>query len=128
MAEAITSPLILRIARSTQSGSKAMTAAWAAVYSQSGGVVTLMNQAKIDLTNMAAGDTVEIRVREQLTQTGNLIVSDHRTYIGARPATNVLAKVDQLISAWGLSIDMRQTAGVLKTFDTEFWESRSIGT
>lgn len=123
MARASTVTPILRVRRSAQSGDNVMTAAYAIVYENSRNFAYLFASAEIDLTNMVAGDVVNIRVRKIVEEGGNYRVHDERTYTGAQPATRAAVKIGPLIDVYGVEITMRQTAGVLRTLYCEFFDA-----
>ncbi|MBD3320581.1 MAG: hypothetical protein GF350_05730 [Chitinivibrionales bacterium] len=127
MAHAITSPPMLRIKRSTQSGSKGMTAAYAAVYEESCSLAYYFAGAKIVLSGMQAGDDVDVRVRVKVTSGGSYIAYDHTNYTDAQPAGHQVCYITPIPDVYGVEIAMRQTAGVLLNIDTEFFDAKRIG-
>lgn len=127
MATATTSPPLLRLKRSVQSGTKAMTAVWQVVYTESSPGAYIFAGAEIDLSNMQAGDSLDIRVRKQLTSTSTWVVHDQVNYLGAPPATHQTVHVGAIPDVYGVEIAMQQTAGVLRNIDTEFYDAKRLG-
>jgi len=127
MAHAVTSPPMLRLRRSSQSGTKAMTAAYVAEYSESATMAYIFSGAEIDLSNMAAGDIIDIRVRKIVVPGGAWVNHDHVNYAGAMPAGHVTAHINPIPDIYGVEISMQQTAGVLRNIDCEFFDAKRIG-
>jgi len=127
MAHAVSSPPILRIKESSQSGTKAMAAAYASVYTESCTMAMYFAGAKIDLTNMAAGDTIDIQVQVMLASAGNYIAYDTMTYNDAQPVGHLIAYIAPIPELHGINIQMRQTAGVLRNIDCQFFDAKRIG-
>lgn len=118
----------LALQRSTQSGSKAMTAGYTAVYSESNTQPWIFSAGYIDLTNMlAAADSVDIRVRQVITPGGAYVTTDEKNYLGVQPTGHKLIHIDSIMNIYGVEISMRQTAGVLRTFDCEFFHAKRLG-
>ena len=124
MATAYVTTPILRIKRSTQSGEKVMTAAYSVVYETSSPYAYLFASAEIDLSNMQAGDVVDIRVRKKVEENGSYIVHDERTYSGVQPSSRKSIKIGPLVDVYGVEIAMRQTAGAFRTFYCEFFDAK----
>lgn len=118
---------MLRLKRSAQSGSYAMTAAYAVIYTESSTMAYLFSGAIIDLSTMQAGDTIDIRVRKQLVSGGGWIAHDLKSYTGAMPAGHQTVHLAPIPDIWGVEISARQTAGVLRTIDCEFYDAKRIG-
>lgn len=127
MAHASIMPPMLRLARSAQSGSKAMTAAYVVEYTESSVMAYLFAGAEIDLSTMAAGDVIDIRIRKQITSGGSLINHDTLSYAGAMPDSHVTAHINPIPDVYGVEISMRQTAGVLRNIDCEFFDAKRLG-
>ena len=127
MAHASIMPPMLRLARSAQSGSKAMTAAYVVEYTESSVMAYLFAGAEIDLSTMAAGDVIDIRIRKQITSGGALINHDILNYAGAMPDSHVTAHINPIPDVYGIEISMRQTAGVLRNIDCEFFDAKRLG-
>jgi len=127
MAHASIMPPMLRLARSAQSGSKAMTAIYAVEYTESSVMAYLFAGAEIDLSTMAAGDVIDIRIRKQITSGGALINHDILNYAGAMPDSHVTAHINPIPDVYGIEISMRQTAGVLRNIDCEFFDAKRLG-
>lgn len=114
---------ILKIRLSSQSGNKVMTAAYAAIYTLSDQNPFDFVGGSIDLTNMADGDSVDIRIRKTIASGGGYIVMDETSYAGNQPAGRELIELGSITNIYGLEISMRQTLGTLRTFATEFFEA-----
>ena len=127
MAHASTSPPMLRLKRSAQSGQKAMTAAYAVEYTESCSMAYIFGGAEIDLTNMQAGDAIDIRVRKQIISGGGWVVHDIMSYTNAMPARHVTAHIGAIPDVYGIEVSMIQSAGVLITVDAEFYDCKRIG-
>lgn len=129
MAHAVVSPPLLRLARSAQSGAKAMTAVYAVVYTEStiSGIAYIFAGAEIDLSNMAAGDVIDVRVRKVVILGGGWVNHDELQYIGAQPSGHPSIHINPIPDVYGVSIEMRQTAGVLISVDTEFFDAKRLG-
>lgn len=127
MAHASIMPPMLRLARSAQSGSKAMAADWTVIYTESSIMAYLFAGAMIDLSTMAAGDIIDIRVRKVVVSGGAWVNHDLVNYAGAMPAGHVTAHISPIPDVYGIEIAMRQTAGVLRTVDAEFFDAKRLG-
>ena len=130
MAHAGTATPLLRLRRSAQSGSQAMTAAYAVVYTEStiSAMAYIFAGAEFDLSTMAAGDIIDIRVRKVVVANGGWINHDETQYVGAQPSGHVGKHIGPIPDAYGIEISMRQTAGVLRTIPAEFYDAKRIGT
>lgn len=118
---------MLRIRRSTQSGSKTMTAAYVAVYTESSTQPFIFGGAVIDLSTMIAGDIINIRVRKRLASGAAWVIVDEVTYTGAQPTGHPSVYIQGLANFYGVEISMRQTAGALRTVTGEFSDAKRIG-
>lgn len=118
-------PAILRVTRSTQSGAYAMTAAWQVVYSNSSPYAWLFAAAEINLTPMAAGDTIDIRVRKIIVSGGAQVVHHGISYSGVQPVNHPSVHVGPLLSVYGVEVAMRQTAVAvaLLNINCEFFDA-----
>lgn len=76
--------------------------------------------AYIDLTNMASGDTVEIRVSVIVKTAGSHILYYLGTYSGAQ--TNPLVYVASLPSDISWKLTLKQTVGTGRTYDFRVYE------
>ena len=76
--------------------------------------------AYIDLTNMASGDTVEIRVSIIVKSAGSHILYYLGTYTGAQ--TNPLVYIPSLPSDISWKLTLKQTAGTGRTYDYRVYE------
>ena len=74
----------------------------------------------IDLTNMVAGDTVEIRVYLIVKASGAYIQYYVATYSDAQ--TNDLVYIPALPSDIGYKLTLKQTAGTARTYDWRCFE------
>ena len=127
MAHASIMPPMLRLKRSAQSGSKAMAADWTVVYTESSIMAYIFAGAMIDLSTMAAGDIIDISVRKQLSSGGALTNHDALNYVGAMPVGHQVIHIAPIPDVYGVEIGMRQTAGVLRTIPTEFFDAFRLG-
>ena len=127
MAHAATSPPILRLKRSAQSGQKVMTAVYAVVYTESCPMAYIFSGAEISLANMQAGDAIDIRVRRQIISGGGWVVHDIMSYTDAQPARHVTAHISAIPDVYGIEISARQPLGVLRNCDCSFYDAKRIG-
>lgn len=127
MATAFISPPALRLKRSGQSGSKAMTALMVVQYTESSPYAYIFAGAEIDLTPMLAGDTIIIRVRKQVVSGGGWVVHDQKTYNNAQPATHPSVHINPMPDVYGIEIAMQQSVGVLRTIACEFYDAKRMG-
>ncbi len=127
MAHAVSSPPILRLKRSAQSGTKTMAAAYVAVYSDSSSMAYYFAGANINLSGMLAGDVVNIRVRTMIVRAGVLTPFDLVSYSNAQPVGHQVAHIAALPDVYGVEIAMQQTAGVLLNIETEFFDAKRLG-
>lgn len=117
---------ILRLKRSPQSGNKIMTVAWQQVYSQARAYAWLFGSGRIDLTNMVAGDHIEVRVSSRQVSAGAYVIEDVMTYDDAQPADKMKVTIGTFVDTFGVLVEMRQTAvgiGGLKTIYCEFFDA-----
>jgi len=110
MATAYPTPPVLRLHRSPQSGNYTMTGGWQTVYAQSRNYAWMFASAKINLSNMAAGDSIEIRVQTRDTQGGAFDIHDMFDYDDAQPVNKQKITIGTLIDTFGVIIEMRQPA------------------
>ena len=127
MATAYVVTPFLELRRSGQSDDYIMTAAWQEVYAESALAAFIFGGANINLTNMEAGDTVEVRVRYKLQLGGADVNEDVFTYNGAQPANNKIAHVGVNCTVYGVDIYMRQVAGTLRSLYCEFYDAKRRG-
>lgn len=130
MAYATSVPPLLALRRSAQSGSKTMTLAWQVVFTDvsSSLVAYLFGGAKLNLSTMAAGDTIDIRARKIVVPGGDWINHDQLGYDDAQPANHPSVSIPSIPDVFGVEISMRQTAGVLCTIEAEFYVAKILGT
>lgn len=76
--------------------------------------------AYVDLTNMVAGDTVEIRVSVIVKAAGSHILYYLGTYNGAQ--SNPLVYIASLPSDVSWKLTLKQTAGTGRNFDYRVYE------
>ena len=122
-ATAFTVSPILRLKRSPQSGNKIMTVAWQTVYSQSQAYAWLFGSGRIDLTNMVLGDHIDIRVSSRQVSGGAYVIEDLFDYDDAQPANKQKVTIGTFVDTFGVLVEMRQTAGPLKTIYCEFFDA-----
>ena len=118
---------LLELRESTQSGDKLMTGAYVVQYTEDDVGAFIFGGAHIDLTNMAAGDVVDVRVRYQLSSDGSMVNEDLFTYNGAAPAAQRIAQVGVTSIVYGIEVAMRQTAGALRTLRCQFFDAKKRG-
>ncbi len=115
---------LLKLRRSTQSGDKVMTADYAALYEEKAEVVYIFAGAKIDLTNMQTGDTIDVRVRTRLKDGGSYVTLDEKSYTNVQPDTKKAIRITAMPDNYGVEIAMRQTAGPLRVIPCEFFDAK----
>jgi hypothetical protein len=123
-------PPILRLKRSAQSGAKAMTAAYAVVYTEnttSSALAYIFGGAEINLLPMQLGDDIDIRIRKIVVLGGAWVNHDEKNYINVQPTAHPSRHISALPDVYGIEISMRQTAGVLRTIETEFYDAKRLG-
>jgi hypothetical protein len=114
--------LNLALRRSSQSGDKLMVvgAAWQTVFTDSSSLTYLFGGANLDMTQMQAGDTIDVQVLKRVKDNGPLVVHDARQMSGAQPTNHKLIRIGPAPDVYGIVIQMRQTAGVGRTIPCEF--------
>jgi len=132
MAVVSSMPPSLSFKRSAQSGSKTMTAAWQVVYTEnttSSALGYLFAGGEINLSGMAAGDTIDIRIRKIIVPAGAWVVHDQVNYANAQPVTHPSIHINPIPDVYGVEIAMRQTAVAvaLLTIETEFYDAKRLG-
>ena len=127
MATASSMPPMLRLDRSSQSGAKAMAAAYAVVYTESSTQAFLFSGANIDLSTMAAADVIDIRIRKVVILGGGWVNHDEVSYADAQPTGHPSISIAGIANIYGIEISMRQTAGVLRTIPCEFFDAKRLG-
>ena len=115
---------LLKLRRSTQSGDKVMTSDYAAVYEEKAESAYIFAGAKTNLTNMEAGDTIDIRVRTRLKDGGNYVTLDENSYTGVQPNSKKAIRITAIPDNYGVEIAMRQTAGPLRVVPCEFFDAK----
>ena len=115
---------LLKLKRSTQSGDKVMTADYAAIYEEKSESAYIFAGARIDLTNMQAGDTIDVRVRTKLKDGGSYVALAEDSYTGLQPDSKKAIRITAMLDNYGLEIAMRQTAGPLRVIPCEFFDAK----
>jgi len=130
MAFATSVPPLLALRRSAQSGNKVMTAAWLVVYTDvsSSTLAYLFGGARINLTPMLAGDAIDIRLRKRVITGGAWVNHDDLAYADAQPVNHPSVDIKSIPDVFGIEISARQTAGVLRTIEMEFYAAKILGT
>lgn len=123
MATSFPSPPILRLKRSPQSGNYAMTLGWQTVFAQNQAYAWMFGSGKIDLSNMIAGDHIDIRVSSRNVLGGVYIVEDLFDYDGAQPANKQRVTIGSIVDTYGVLIEIRQTLGALIACYCEFFDA-----
>lgn len=129
MAFATSVPPLLALRRSAQSGSKAMAAAWQVVYTDlsSANIAYLFGGAKINLSTMLAGDHIDIRVQKVVLSGAGWVNHDEIGYDDAQPVDHPSVSISAIPDVYGVEIAMRQTAGVLRLIECEFFAAKILG-
>lgn len=114
---------LLQLTRSAQSGSKTLTNAYVAEYEDSDTNPWIFVGAWIDLTNMAGGDTVYIKVSTKGVSGGAYVVEDENSYTGAQPASAKAVRIGAIPNVYGVKIEAYQSAGAppYLSLDMEFF-------
>ena len=123
-------PPMLRLKRSAQSGAKTMTAAYSVVYTEnttSSALAYIFGGAEVNLSPMLAADDIDIRIRKILVPGGAWVNHDEKNYIGVQPTAHPSRHISALPDVYGVEISMRQTAGVLLSIETEFYDAKRLG-
>lgn len=130
MAGATSVPPVLALRRSGQSGTKAMTLAWTAIFSDlsSSTLAYLFGGARINLSTMQAGDVVDIRVRKVVISGGAWVLHDTLSYEDVQPVNHPIVAIGPIPDIYGVELSMRQTAGALRTVEAEFYVAKVLGT
>jgi hypothetical protein len=103
--------LMLKLKRSSQSGSVTLTGSYATIYQDSNTSPWLFAGATIDLTNMAAGDTVWVRISSIIKSGGNFIVKQEDSYSGVQPSGQKSIDIGPFANVYGVLIEAYQSAG-----------------
>jgi hypothetical protein len=127
MAQGSGMPSYLSIKLSSQSGTKAMAAAWTTLYEESCSQAFLFSGATISLANMLAGDTIDIKIEKVLVSGGAYVLHDLMPYNDAQPANHPSCSISGIPSVYGIKISARQTAGALINCDCEFYDAKRLG-
>ena len=78
----------------------------------------------IDISNLAAGDTVIIRKYIRNTAGGTLRTSERGMYTGVQEET--MLRIQDETSQYGVRVTLQQTAGVNRAYICEFYESTMV--
>lgn len=129
MATPIIMPPMLRIRRSLQAGTYAMAAgaAWVQLYLENSTQAYLFCGAIIDLSNMIAGDDIDIRIRKQMFNGAGFLNHDQVNYLGAPPANHPTVFIAPIPDVYGVEISARQNAGVLIALNIEPYDAKRLG-
>lgn len=122
--------LSLNLRRSVQSGPKTMAAAWQVVYTENtllSTIAYIFAGAEINLLPMQAGDTIDVRVRKILGPGGAWVNHAQVQYINAQPVDHPAIHINPIPDVYGVEIAMRQTAGILRTIETEYFDAKRMG-
>jgi len=113
----------LRLKRSSQSGNRTMTVAWQTVYQQTELFAFMFASGRFDLTNMVAGDHIEIQYHTRHENNGDWIIEDLFDYDDAQPTNKQKVSLGAIIDTFGVRIQMRQTVGVLKDVFVDLYDA-----
>lgn len=127
MAVGGSTPPMLNLRRSAQSGNKAMAAGWTVIYTESSSQPYLFIGASLNLSVQALGDTIDVRIRTRENPTAAWTNYDQISYVNARPAAHQYCSIGPIPNVSGVEISARQTAGVLRTVSCEFYDARRLG-
>ena len=86
---------------------------------QGGGVPTQVS-GYVDLSNLVAGDIVELKMFIKLKVGGNWVTYHQESYAG--PLTPPIVFVSKRPENHGMKVTVTQTAGVPKSIDYEFFQ------
>lgn len=130
MAGGTSVPPLLALRRSAQGGTVAMTAAWQVVYTDisASTIAYLFSGGRINLSTMQAGDHIDIRIRKVVVPGGAWVNHDDIAYDDAQPADHPSVALPSIPDVYGVEVAMRQTVGVLRSIETEFYAAKLLGT
>lgn len=129
MATAAIMPPLLKLKHNTTwSGvyTMAAAAAWTTMYSESSTQAYLFCGAVIDLSNMIAGDDIDIRVRKQITA-GTWTVHSLVNYLNAQPANHPSIFIAPIPDINGVEISARQNVGALINLSIDVYDAKRLG-
>ena len=117
--------VVLELIRSAQSGNKAMVDVIGTnlvCYTSNQLNPFMFSGGEINLSNMAAGDTITVEVHKTIVAGGGYILESQITYNNVQAIP--LKHIDSIANLYGVRVRARQTAGVARTFYMEFFVSR----
>jgi hypothetical protein len=104
-----------------------MTVAWQTLYEESCSQAYFFSSATIDLTNMIAGNTIQVRIEKVVVSGGAWVVHDLMSYNDAQPANHPICSISGIADVYGIRISARQTAGALISCDCQFFDAKRLG-
>lgn len=69
----------------------------------------------VDLSNLVAGDQVELRVKKKVLTGGSAVLAAYAAFAG--PVNTVVADSVPVICPYGATLTLKQTAGTSRNFD-----------
>lgn len=120
-------PGLFDVKRSTLSGTYTLTAAWQTIYTDSSTQPFSFLGGFVNLSNMQAGDTVQIRVRRIEASGGAYVLHDIMTYTDAMPANHPVAPIDGLFNMYGVEVSIIQSVGAFRNVTAEFFYGKKAG-
>lgn len=69
----------------------------------------------VDLSNLVAGDQVELRIKKKVLTGGTALLAAYATFTG--PVNTVVADSVPVICPYGATLTLKQTAGTGRNFD-----------
>lgn len=73
-------------------------------------------QFVVDLSNMAAGDTLELRIKRKILTGGVIRVLYYQRYLNAQPTDDLIATSIPVAGPFGTTFSLKQTAGTGRDF------------
>ena len=104
---------------SLSSGTTLLDGSEQTICEQGGGVPT-QTSGYVDLSNLVAGDIVEVRMYIRLKEGGPWVTYHEESYSG--PLTPPIVHIAKRPESHGLKVTTTQTAGVPKSIDYEFFQ------
>ncbi len=129
MADASGASPVLMMTRSTQSGNYTMTGAFQAIYSDSSTQPYIFYGGWFDLTNMADGDVITVRVRKTIASGGAWIVASQISYVNAQPIGSKVKPIGPIADVYGIEVSMYQplVAANFIVIGTEWFPAKRLG-